>query len=441
MYKVLSAPLVAQIEISARCPNRCLTCYNYWRKGNVPLAHLNLSREGAKRVVDELRAHRVFHVVLTGGEPLMNKRVLFWFAETALASGMTVGINSTLISLTLSDAQRIKELGVGVVLTSLMGPTAEVHNSIAQRHNAFERTVRGIRLLRELQVPVVVNMVVSQRNKGLVRETAKFVKSLGLKQFSSTRAGCPGNCPDFSDFSLSIADFRAYLRELHDVGIEQQMNVGVLGSYPLCAIKEVREFKAFTGRRCLAGVTTLTVAVDGSVRPCSHLDMSYGNIFSDDLSSIWQKMSRWRDGSLLPNHCKSCEALRWCGGGCRMEAKMRNHSLSAPDPYCVPEDSDYVVGELSRAQEIGANPFTFPQALSINPRARWRKESFGGVVFVGPRFAAYLNDDAMNFLKSIEKGHSYAIPPDLSSDSPGRRGFIENLLKREVLVPSSNGAL
>lgn len=287
MYKVLSAPLVAQIEISARCPNRCLTCYNYWRNSSdTPLARSDLSQEGAKRVIEELQAHHVFHLVLTGGEPLLNKKVLFWVSETALAGGMTVGINSTLISLTSSDARQLKELGVNAVLTSLMGPTAEVHDSIAQRRGAFEKTIRGIRLLREAQMPVVVNMVVSQRNKGLVGETAKLVKSLGLKQFSSTRAGCPGNCPDFSDFSLSISDFRAYLRELHDVGKEQQMNVGVLESYPLCAIKEVDEFKAFTGRRCLAGVTTLTVAADGNIRPCSHLDVSYGNIFSDNLISI-----------------------------------------------------------------------------------------------------------------------------------------------------------
>ena len=124
-----------------------------------------------------------------------------------------------------------------------------------------------------------------------------------------------------------------------------------------------------------------------------------------------------------------------------MEAKMRNHSLSAQDPYCVPEDSDYVVEELSRMQEVGANPFAFPQALSINPRARWRRESFGGVAFVGPRFAAYLNDDAMDFLESLDRGRSYEIPTDLSGDVSGRKRFIENLLKREVLISSSNGAL
>lgn len=124
-----------------------------------------------------------------------------------------------------------------------------------------------------------------------------------------------------------------------------------------------------------------------------------------------------------------------------MEAKMRNRSISALDPYCVPEDSDYVVEELSRMQKVGANSFAFPQALSINSRARWRRESFGGVAFVGPRFAAYLNNDAMNFLESIEKGHSYAILPDLISSNSGRKRFIENLLKREVLVSSSDRAL
>ena len=143
-------------------------------------------------------------------------------------------------------------------------------------------------------------MVISQKNKNFVRETAHLVKSLGLPHFSSTRAGCPGNCLDFSELSLDLEEFREYLETLHAAGIEEQMAVGVLESYPLCGIKEVTRYKVFTGRRCLAGVTTLTVASDGTVRPCSHLDVHYGNLLTEELPVVWKRMAMWRDGSLLP---------------------------------------------------------------------------------------------------------------------------------------------
>ena len=32
LYRCLSAPISVQVELTARCPNRCVHCYNHWRK-------------------------------------------------------------------------------------------------------------------------------------------------------------------------------------------------------------------------------------------------------------------------------------------------------------------------------------------------------------------------------------------------------------------------
>lgn len=334
-----------------------------WRWSDEPLAFTDLSISGMERVMSQLVAHRVFHAVLTGGEPLLNKQALFRALELAARHGMSAGINSSLVTLTERDAERFKTLRVTTVLTSLMGPTAAIHDDIAQQPKAFEKTLRGIRILQSAGLSVQVNMVISQRNKAFVAETARFVKSLGLHHFSSTRAGCPGNCPDFSDLALNLGEFREYLQTLHKVGKEEHLAVGVLESYPLCGMREVKKYRFFTGRRCLAGVTSLTVAANGMVRPCSHLDVGYGNLLTDDLDVIWGRMVEWRDGSLLPQSCQSCKVLPWCGGGCRMEAKMRNGRLDTPDPYMSPEDVDYAFTELATSQEekIAATllPFVF----------------------------------------------------------------------------------
>lgn len=248
MYKTLIAPLVVQVEISAKCTNRCVHCYNFWRQDETSSYFPEFSFSVADRVMDQLIHHHVFHMVLTGGEPLLNKKVLFHMLERARNANITVGINSNLVPLTLDDAYRLREFSVSTILTSLMGPRPEIHDEIAQHRGAFDKTVRGIRFLQEARVPVDVNMVISQKNKIFLRDTALFVKSLGLTHFSSTRAGCPGNCNDFSALSLNLKEFRDYLAELYDVGKKEQIHVGVLESYPLCAIREVKRYKIFTGR-------------------------------------------------------------------------------------------------------------------------------------------------------------------------------------------------
>jgi radical SAM protein with 4Fe4S-binding SPASM domain len=432
MYKTLSGPLIAQVEISAQCTNRCMHCYNFWRENDSLIGSQNMPVEAIDQVIDKLICAKVFHVVFTGGEPLLNKRVLFRAIERARNADITVGINSNLIPLVSKDAERFKELGIANVLTSLMASTAKSHDEIAQLNGAFEKTIRGIRLLQKAGVSVMVNMVISQKNKHLLRETALFVKSLGIKHFNSTRAGCPGNCSDFSEMSLSLQDFRNYLAELHAVGEQEKISVGVLESYPLCAIKEVKRYKSFIGRRCLAGVTTLTIASNGDIRPCSHLDVVYGNIFNENTDIIWGRMQEWRDGSLLPIECRSCKILAWCGGGCRMEAKMHNGSFVTADPYIMPHDVEYAVSELARIEQ--KKPSFLPLIFQLNPKAKWRNENFGAVVFVGQRFRCYLNTAAAKFFRGLDKNQFYRISDFNGKFEGNLEGFLKHLYNNQILV-------
>lgn len=436
MYKTLSAPLVAQVEISARCTSKCMHCYNHWRRDDdlKSYHHLDISEGEIDRIMDQLVHHRVLHVVFTGGEPFLNKRILFKALEKAQAYGITTGINSNLVPITTEDAMRLKQLGVTSVLTSLMGPTSEIHDELSQCRGSFKKTVKGIRFLQEVGVPVVVNMVVSQKNKQFIKETAVFVKSLGIKHFNSTRAGCPGNCSDFSEMSLNLQDFRDYLAELHDIGKQEQMSVGVLESYPLCAIKEVNCYKSFIGRRCSAAVTTLTIASDGNIRPCSHLDVAYGNIFKEDLASVWARMQEWRDGKLLPSECSSCEILAWCGGGCRMEAKMKNGSLSAIDPYMSSQDVGYTASELAKIKYQASASYSLPPMFRLNPKIRWRTEKFGAVVFMDQRFKCYLNAIATKLIQALNIDCIYQLSDFIGKFDDGVEEFLKQLYNRQILI-------
>lgn len=437
MYKTLSAPHVLQIEVSSLCPNRCQHCYNFWRKSGGPVAHASLSLSQADRIMDQLINHKVFHIVLTGGEPLFNKAVSFRILERAAISGITTSMNSTLVKLTASDATRLKELKISVVLTSLLGPTAEVHDEMVQRKSAFEETLHGIHVLRSAEVPVSINMVISKKNNHLIRETGNLAKSLGVSSFNVTRAGCPGNCFDFSNFSLNLDEFRSYLGELHTFGNENNMSVDVLSAYPLCGIKEVNKYQDFTSRRCMAGVNTLTISASGEVRPCTHFDESYGNLLEENLANIWHKMTEWRSGSLMPEICRSCKVLPWCGGGCRMEAKMRSGSLCNLDPYASPPDADYVFEQLkSRVKQNTPLPST----VRLNPRIRWRPESFGAVVFNDTRFACYLNSEGFQWLKKLPRNTDLPTADLTEKFERVREGFVEGLVERKVLIPSNSNA-
>jgi len=81
-------------------------------------------------------------------------------------------------------------------------------------------------------------MVVSKKNQHLIHETAALVKSLGLKSFNATRAGCPGNCSDFSEFSLDLQEFRSYMEDLYTIDNNEGMSMDALSCYPLVESKK-----------------------------------------------------------------------------------------------------------------------------------------------------------------------------------------------------------
>lgn len=407
-YKTLSAPMSCQIELTTECSHSCLHCYNHWREQGTP--GLYLLEEQARMIIQELASLNVFEIVLTGGEPLMNFDVLKTCLEEAGRQGLKVSLNSNLVPLTREKARILKENGVHGILTSLMGPNAGIHDSIAQKAGSFRRAISNFLIAQEEGIRVTVNMVVSKANILFIKETAQFVASLGIKTFTATKAGCPGNCDDFSGMSLSTEEFQRYLRDLSDVQKEYGLKVDFLEGYPLCGIKHLEQFEHLLGRKCLAGVTTCTISTDGEVRPCSRLDQSYGNMFRERLTDIWKRMTEWRDGSILPVSCRSCEISNLCGGGCRMESKMRSGGdICAMDPYANLEnvhESHRVLTEMKRDVPVIGGGFAFTLADGL----RWRPESFGAIV-VGKsaKSRMFLNHDGLQVFLQIQSGEKYHL--------------------------------
>lgn len=433
MYKTLSAPLTAQIEITSVCTGNCIHCYNFWRRDD-DFTENRLSPDKIKVIMKKLYESKVFDIVITGGEPLLNKKGLLVCLEEAEKYGIGVSLNSNLTIIDRNYAKELKNRGIKQILTSLHGPTAEIHDNIIQKKGLFEKTLLGIKWAKEEGIEIAINMVVTNANLKYVKETAQLVSSLDIKNFAATKAGTPGNCADFSKFSISSENFRIYLEDLYSAGQQFNLNVDVLESYPLCGIKEVKRYKRFTGRKCLAGVTTFTIAGDGHVRPCSHLDISYGNIFSENVNDIWMKMEGWRKGDFLPQNCKKCKLLKICGGGCRMEAKMSSGSLSALDPYSSPNDVSYCDNILKLCPKKD-KPLNKSFSVFVLNKVKFRKEPFGATIEVNKRLRVFLDEKGTKVFEQFKAGIDYDVN-DKTLDWQGLNSqeFLLKLVEKKVII-------
>lgn len=405
MFTQLSAPVSLQWEVTPWCNFSCRHCYNYWRGGRTLKPKIDRGTLLLwDKVVSEIVGHRVFAVTVTGGEPLSVFHEVRPFIRSLVKNGVHVGINSNVSLVTDGLAAEIAALGVSSVLASLPSSNPTSNAAITRRKTAFAQTVRGIRALVSAGVFVTVNMVVTKLNLSEVFSTAEFVASLGVRSFSATKASKPPNCPDFTDYELSLSEFRSVLRDLIRVREELNLRVNSLEFYPMCSFGDPDLLEAFGATRaCTAGRTSCTIGFDGRMRPCAHAPQLYGNA-SDGLGRAWVTMGVWRSDEYLPVECNPCRLKKRCGGGCKIQAMLTSGSLNKPDPFCDFSQLPMAVPQKSPWMELG-----LPPGLVLNSRLRLREEEFGGIAFVRPMCWVPVNTLLYRFLLARKEEVSRAV--------------------------------
>ncbi len=330
LYEKLSAPISCQIEITSECDNNCIYCYNYWRhEDNKTMVFM--TKEIIEKIVSEIIKQKVYYVTFTGGEPLLNKDILFYGLKHLTQNNIPCFLNSNLNLLTIEDANKLYDIGLRNILTSISSSDEEQHNQISQR-KSFKKMVKGIKIAQNAGIMVSCNMVVTEINKNDVFKTGLFLKENGVNSFNATKTSAPLNSIGFEKYMLSNEANLKVLEDLYRLKQEHSMNVGVLNCYPLCSYLDAERYSFVTERKCNAGTTGLTIGADGYVRPCSQNDEIYGNI-TEGLYKCWSNMKNYRRTTQLPPECIDCDYFINCNGGCRVDAKYKHGKINAPDPF------------------------------------------------------------------------------------------------------------
>ena len=176
-------------EVTKGCNLRCVHC----RATATELASpSDLPTAQALGIIDQIAAFANPILVLSGGEPLYRPDI-FHLAKYATDKGLRVALatNGTLV--TKEVARKIVDAGVKRVSISLDGANAETHDSFRGIPGAFDAAVTGFRNLKELGMPVQINMTIAKHNAVELPKVLEMVKGLGadaLHTFLLVPVGC-----------------------------------------------------------------------------------------------------------------------------------------------------------------------------------------------------------------------------------------------------------
>ena len=324
-------------EVTPYCNENCIHCFNHWRtqtdKNQDIHFNQNVSSEHFCSIAEKIIDIHPQEVLITGGEPLSVFDKIKESIDLFTGHGIRVKVNTNGTFLTAKITEYLSKNNI-TLFVSLPCSDAESCDKITGLNDSLKKITNSIVLAKQHNVNIAINMVVTKLNIEYIYSTAEYVKNvLGIKQFTATKAMIPCNSnPTMRDICLSYNDFQFMLNELLRVKYELDMEVDSAWEYSLCGFETPEQINQFAFRRkCKAGISHICITNDGDIKPCSVSDKTYGNILSDSISVVMERMKCWRDNSMLPTECLKCKHLKYCGGGCRLDAENTNGKCNSID--------------------------------------------------------------------------------------------------------------
>ncbi len=388
-------------EVTKGCNLRCIHC----RATATELASpTDLPTEKALDIIRQIAGYANPILVLSGGEPLYRTDI-FQLARYGTDLGLRVALatNGTLVTKEL--ARKIVDAGVKRVSISLDGANAEIHDSFRGIPGAFDAAIYGFRNLKELGMPVQINMTIARHNAKQLPDVLNMVRNLGadaLHTFLLVPVGCGVDIAEeqmvppqeyeeilnwFYDQSLTgDIELKAtcaphYFRVVRQRRVAErkvagygQQRVEVPAEVPAIGPVEMTmpgstgisfagkaERMGHTGhlgghpgghpegmsavtKGCLAGTGVCFISHEGEIYPCGYLPTLAGDLRKQSFAEIWEKADVFqtlRDDDALKGKCGCCEFRHVCMG-CRARAYAATGDFMASEPFCVYQPKSYV---------------------------------------------------------------------------------------------------
>ena len=346
---VMRTPRSVDVEITSRCNLRCRYCYYF---DNPSVTYQDLPTDEWLRFFDELGRCAVMNVTLQGGEPFLRKdlpvliqgivknRMRF----SILTNG---GLVDEKIASYIAQTHRCDSVQV-----SVDGSIPETHD-VCRGEGSFEGAIRGIRILRQHNIPTTVRVTIHHYNVDDLENIAHLLLDrLELPGFSVNSTGYLGSCQKNSqELLLTTSDREAAMKTLLRLSEKYEGRISAMAG-PLAEARRWRKMENalsegappssnggyLTG--CGCPNSKIAVRADGAIIPCcmlAHLEL--GKINVDSLTKIWQQSPilsglRWRHTISLEtfDFCAGCPYIPYCTGNCPGLAYTLSGQVDHPSP-------------------------------------------------------------------------------------------------------------
>ena len=294
------APISTYIAVTSRCMYNCWHCSAKRFIKEKDDKSKELTTEELKLIIKSIQDLGVGIVGFTGGEPLLRSDI-----EDLISSIDDRSISflfSNGYSLTLEKANALKKsglFGIGISIDSLY---KENHDKKRGYVGAYENSINAIKNCKKAGLYTMAQTVCTKEmlKSGQIYELGKFLKTLGVDE---VRILEPIPCG-----SLLVNKDEIYTVEEKNKLINLHIEFNNNKIYPKTSVFPYIEAKDQFG--CGAGVQHSYIDNEGNFMPCDFVAESFGNVLSDDMKDIWNKMHSKLEHPRTYCYAKKCDKCK-----------------------------------------------------------------------------------------------------------------------------------
>lgn len=305
-------PVNGTFELLPLCNMNCDMCYIRRDRSEVERGGGLRAAEEWIGLGEEMKKAGVLFLLLTGGEPLLFPDFQRLYLELKrMGMVLTINTNGTLLDEKWADFfRREKPRRINI---TLYGADERAYEELCHYPGGFERTMRGIRLLKERGVDVKINGSVTKENCKDIERIYQIGRELEIPVHMDTYM-----LPGIRERGLAIeqqsrlAPEAAAAAELETVKTE-------LGEeqFPFYVQRKIAQIENGSdiypdGMTCMAGNCSFSVNWQGEMRPCVTIEEPSVPVFEMGFDAAWEKMSGGAKKFRLHTKCVKCRLRPVC---------------------------------------------------------------------------------------------------------------------------------
>jgi radical SAM protein with 4Fe4S-binding SPASM domain len=315
--------LSMELELSRVCNLRCVYCY----ASSGQSLENELSYEEIADVILQAKALGARKIiVLGGGEPMIYPRIFDVLANIR-SHGLIADVFTNGLAMTSEYAQRLFELGVGVVL-KMNSRIPGVQDFLGGRSGTWEGIDRALAYLQEAGYPdgthnLGIETIICRQNYDELPELWRWARQQGIAPYVEVMTR-QGRATDHPELEVSSDEIKVLFEKLAQIDRDEFL-CNWTPHPPLVA------------SHCARHEYSCTITANGEVHPCPGVSVTAGNVREQKLAEILRDSPVIQDLRDIRNRikgkCRVCNIADKCYG-CRGHAYQTTNDYLAEDPLC-----------------------------------------------------------------------------------------------------------